>query len=89
MTMQRRPGGAQHIPRPASYTEHFDTPWSLDAEWSSGELLSRVPERSGPMLPTFPDAKLSAVLLLLADDGRQLRVETDLLVCFTQRRVDR
>ena len=67
MTMQRRPGGAQCIPRPASYTEYFDTPWALDADWSSDELLSRVPERSGPMLPTFPDAKLSAVLLLLAD----------------------
>ena len=30
-----------------------------------------------------------AQVLKLADDGRQLRVETDLLVCFTQRRVDR
>ena len=67
MTTQQRPGGAQHIPRPVAYTEHFETPWPFDAEWSVDDLLEPVPERSGPMLPTFPDAKLSAVLLLLAD----------------------
>ena len=67
MTEPRRPGGAQHIPRPPAYSEHFDTPWSPNAQWSVDELIARVPERSGPMIPTFPDAKLSAVLLLLAD----------------------
>jgi 8-oxo-dGTP pyrophosphatase MutT (NUDIX family) len=67
LSQNQRPGGAQHIPRPPSYTEHFDTPWALETRWSVDELVEPVPERSGPMLPTFPDAKLSAVLLLLAD----------------------
>jgi 8-oxo-dGTP pyrophosphatase MutT (NUDIX family) len=67
MTQQHRLGGAQQIPRPPSYTEHFETPWQADDRWSVDDLVERVPERSGPMLPSFPDAKLSAVLLLLAD----------------------
>jgi 8-oxo-dGTP pyrophosphatase MutT (NUDIX family) len=67
MTVERRPGGAQQIPRPAAYTEHFETPWPHDAAWTVDDLIQPVSERSGPMLPTFPDAKLSAVLLLLTD----------------------
>lgn len=65
--MQHRVGGAQQIPRPSSFTAHFETPWHADDRWSVDELVERVPEQSGPMLPAFPDAKLSAVLLLLAD----------------------
>lgn len=65
--LPRRPGGAQHIPRPRSFTEHVETPWSFGARWSVDDLVAPVPARSGPMLPTFADAKLSAVLLLLAD----------------------
>ncbi len=55
------------IPRPAAYTEHFDTPWRPDDRWSVDDLIARVPGESAPLLPAFPDAKLSAVLLLLAD----------------------
>jgi mutator protein MutT len=64
-----RAGGAQRdrIPRPPAFTEHFATPWELGSSWSVDELVAPVPERSGPMLPAFPDAKLSAVLCLLAD----------------------
>lgn len=65
--MHRRTGGAQHIPRPTSFTEHFETPWSADRAWTVDDLLAGVVEHSGPMLPAFPDARLSAVLLLLAD----------------------
>lgn len=67
MTARRRPGGAQQIPRPPEFSEHYETPWALGSAWTSEQLLGPVPRRSNPMLPSIPDAKLSAVLLLLAD----------------------
>ncbi len=39
----------------------------MDRSYSVDDLVQPVPAQSGAMLPTFPDAKLSAVLLLLAD----------------------
>lgn len=70
----RRPGGAQHIPRPTDWTEHYDTPWPVDAVWSVDELISPVPETTGPMQPTFAGARLSAVLLVLHEgpDGAEV-----------------
>lgn len=63
----RRPGGRQVIPRPTNTVTEFDTPWSLDATWTVDELIAPVAQASAPLLPTFPDARNSAVLLVLAD----------------------
>lgn len=70
----RRPGGRQQIPRPPNTVVEFDAPWDLHATWSVDELVAPVEASSAPLLPTFPDAKHSAVLLLLADgpDGAEV-----------------
>lgn len=70
----RRPGGDQHIPRPADWTEHHETPWSPDAAWSTDDLAARVRVSSSPIVPAFSGARLSAVLLVLADgpDGAEV-----------------
>ena len=72
--VERRPGGAQTVPRPPNTTVEFGTPWSLGDTWTVAELVAPVSERSAPMLPTFPDARRSAVLVLLADgpDGAEV-----------------
>lgn len=63
----RRRGGAQVIPRPPNTTVEYDEPWEPGAVWSVDELVRSVPATSAPMLPAFPDARRSAVLVLLAD----------------------
>ena len=63
----RRPGGQQVIPRPAHSIREYEAPWMLGSSWNVDELVAPVPIESAPMLPTFPDAQHSAVLLLLAD----------------------
>ena len=70
----RRPGGRQVVPRPLNVVTEFDAPWRLGATWSVDELIAPVENTSAPMLPTFPDARHSAVLLLLADgpDGAEV-----------------
>ncbi|MEL6891604.1 MAG: CoA pyrophosphatase [Actinomycetota bacterium] len=65
--MQRRPGGRQVVPRPPNTVEDFDAPWSLGRAWTVDELLAAVPSSSAPIIPTFPDARPSAVLVLLTD----------------------
>lgn len=55
------------MPRPSNFTEEFDAPWPSGAAWSSDELIGPVTTSSEPMIPTFPDARNSAVLLVLAD----------------------
>lgn len=70
----RRAGGEQTIPRPANTVEEFDTPWQLDSAWSAEQLVSPVAETSAPLLPPFPDARNSAVLMLLADGPRGAEV---------------
>lgn len=71
---ERRPGGRQRIPRPPNSVEEFDTPWELGTTWSVDELIAPVASSAAPILPTFPDARPSAVLLLLADgpDGAEV-----------------
>jgi len=64
---ERRSGGNQQIPRPDVWTEHDETPWDLGATWTVADLVADVPERSAPLLPSFPDARVSAVLIALAD----------------------
>lgn len=67
----RRRGGAQRIPRPEVWSEHDEPPWEIGATWTVDELVGRVPARSAPLLPAFPDARVSAVLIGLydGDDG--------------------
>lgn len=72
----QRPGGAQQIPRPDHFTEHFDAPWPLDATWSVDELLAPVrPPVGAAVASSFGDDaggwRNSAVLITLAerDDG--------------------
>lgn len=63
----RRPGGRQVIPRPPHTVEEFDPPWALGSTWSVDELVEPVAAESAPLLPTFPDARPSAVLVALYD----------------------
>jgi len=63
----RRPGGNQQIPRPDVWTEHLEPPWEHVDQWTVRDLVARVPDRSMPPLPSFPDARLSAVLIALHD----------------------
>jgi 8-oxo-dGTP pyrophosphatase MutT (NUDIX family) len=63
----RRPGGSQEIPRPAVWREHHVPPWPIGAAPTVADLLAVVPTARTPPVPTFPDAKVSAVLIALSD----------------------
>lgn len=63
----RRPGGQQTIPRPDSFREEFDAPWAIGSTWTADQLVASVPTSSKPPIPPFPDAKTSAVLIVVAD----------------------
>lgn len=56
------------------WTEHHDPPWEIDTTWSVDDLLADLPPRSAPLLPSFPDARVSAVLIALVDgdDGAEV-----------------
>jgi 8-oxo-dGTP pyrophosphatase MutT (NUDIX family) len=71
---QRRPGGQQHIPRPAVWSCDERPPWKIGAVASVDDLVSEVPPRNQPPLPTFPGARISAVLIVLAEDDRGAEV---------------
>lgn len=62
-----RRGGRQIIPRPTAWSPGPPAPWSDGASPSLIEVLAAVPPVDGPMLPAFPDARHSAVLIVLAD----------------------
>jgi peroxisomal coenzyme A diphosphatase NUDT7 len=49
------------------WTEHHDPPWEIDTTWSVDDLLADLPQQSAPLLPSFPDARVSAVLIALVD----------------------
>jgi 8-oxo-dGTP pyrophosphatase MutT (NUDIX family) len=70
----RRRGGSQQIPRPDVWTEDDASPWPVGSSWSVGDLVGPVPEHSAPLLPSFPDARVSAVLIALVDgdDGAEV-----------------
>jgi peroxisomal coenzyme A diphosphatase NUDT7 len=70
----RRRGGNQQIPRPDVWTEDDTLPWPVDSSWSVDDLVAPVPEHSAPLLPSFPDARVSAVLIALVDgsDGAEV-----------------
>ena len=63
----RRSGGRQVIPRPEVWTEESDPPWEVGTRWTVDELIAGVPVHSAPATPTFAGAKVSAVLIALAD----------------------
>jgi 8-oxo-dGTP pyrophosphatase MutT (NUDIX family) len=63
----RRPGGRQVIPRPHNTVVELDAPWELGARWTVDELVAPVAAESAPLLPTFPDARHSAVLIVVSD----------------------
>jgi mutator protein MutT len=69
-----RRGGNQEIPRPEVWTEHHDAPWPDGSSWRVGDLVHGVPSHSAALLPTFPDARVAAVLIALVDgpDGAEV-----------------
>ena len=70
----RRHGGNQQIPRPEHWTEDLAPPWERVESWSVGRLVEPIAERSAPRLPTFADARHSAVLIVLAEGERGAEV---------------
>lgn len=70
----RRPGGAQRVPRPEVWTADDTSPWPADATWTVDQLVAAVPPTSAPVLPAFPGARVSAVLLAIAPgtDGAEV-----------------
>lgn len=56
------------------WTEDSQAPWTEDSPWSVGALIDGLPEHSAPLLPSFPDARVSAVLIVLVDgsDGAEV-----------------
>ena len=62
-----RPGGAQIVPRPHNWEPGPPPPWRAGASSDLDGYLAAVPERDHPMLPAFPGARHSAVLVTLAD----------------------
>jgi 8-oxo-dGTP pyrophosphatase MutT (NUDIX family) len=69
-----RRGGDQQIPRPDVWTQHDEPPWAPGVSTSVGDLVAPVPEHSAPLLPSFPDARVSAVLIALVEgpDGAEV-----------------
>ncbi len=69
-----RRGGSQQIPRPEVWTVDHTSPWPMRPSWSVDELVRSVPTHSAPLLPAFPDARVSAVLIVLLDgaDGAEV-----------------
>jgi 8-oxo-dGTP pyrophosphatase MutT (NUDIX family) len=68
--LKRRPGGDQYIPRPAAWTPGDSAPpaahpLDLSVAAVAAALSDSPPGR--PLAPAFPDARLSAVLVALAD----------------------
>jgi 8-oxo-dGTP pyrophosphatase MutT (NUDIX family) len=69
-----RRGGDQQIPRPDVWTEHDRPPWPPGVSTAVGDLVDPVPEHAAPLLPSFPDARVSAVLIALVEgpDGAEV-----------------
>lgn len=55
------------MPRPDRWSLGPPAPWAVGAAPSLGEVLAAVPETDRPSLPSFPNARHSAVLIALAD----------------------
>ncbi len=74
--MNRRPGGAQFIPRPSAWLAGDAPPWAgREAELSVDEVIARLP--GGPpraVEPRSAEIRMSAVLVALADGDRGAEV---------------
>lgn len=62
-----RAGGAQVVPRPAGWSPGPPPPFTIGAAPTLADVVDVIPEHDGPMLPAFPNARSSAVLVALAD----------------------
>lgn len=62
-----RRGGAQIVPRPHNWEPGPPPPWQPGAAADLDAYLAAVPEHDHPLLPAFPDARRSAVLVTLGD----------------------
>jgi 8-oxo-dGTP pyrophosphatase MutT (NUDIX family) len=78
MASMRRPGGRQIVPRPERWAPGPPAPWDVDAAPSLGDVVAAVPETDRPSLPSFPNARHSAVLIALAPgpDGPEVLLTT-------------
>ncbi len=67
--VRRRPGGQQVIPRPEAWRPGGEPPWTgVDRSPTLDAVLRRVRGREpGRIAPPFPDARHSAVLVVLHD----------------------
>jgi 8-oxo-dGTP pyrophosphatase MutT (NUDIX family) len=70
----RRVGGQQVIPRPDNWSPGPDRTWPIGAAPSLADLLAVVSDEEAPIVAPFPDARRSAVLVVLADgpDGPEV-----------------
>lgn len=62
-----RRGGAQVVPRPHNWAPGPPPPWRVGAVADLDDYLAAVPEHDRPLVPAFPDARPSAVLVTLTD----------------------
>lgn len=69
-----RRGGRQIIPRPPVWSPGPEAPWPAGARPRYDDVLAVVPAVDEPVLPAFPGARHSAVLVLVHDgeDGPEL-----------------
>ncbi len=58
------------MPRPARWQPGPGAPWEIGAAPGLDEVLAAVPEHDRPSLPSFPNARQSAVLIVLAEADR-------------------
>jgi 8-oxo-dGTP pyrophosphatase MutT (NUDIX family) len=70
----RRRGGDQQIPRPTHWTADAAAPWEDDGHWSVERLVRPIAAQSAPLLPAFPEARHSAVLIALVEGDRGAEV---------------
>ena len=70
----QRPGGRQIVRRPERWSPGPPAPWEIDAAPTLDQVLAAVPSEHRPSLPSFPNARHSAVLVTLADgaDGPEV-----------------
>ncbi len=64
-----RRGGRQIVPRPERWEPGPPPPFVLGSAPTLADVLAAVPPADGPLLPAFPNARHSAVLIVLADGG--------------------